>query len=87
MYASGRHTDKHISCLQAFASNHFLPIADAYGKTSQIIVLFRHQPRMLCRLAADQGRFRLQTAFRYSLYDICNLFRIVLSAGNVIQKE
>ena len=69
------------------AGDHLLLIADAYGKTCQVILILWHQTRMLRSLAADQSSLRLETALRNTFYDIRDLLRIVLSACDIVQEE
>ena len=56
-------------------------------KTSQVVLIYRIESRHLSSLSADQCRIRLYAAFCYTAYDLSDLFRIVLAAGNVIQAK
>ena len=87
VYACGCHTDQYISVFQVFAGDHLFSVADTNGKSCQIVFLFRHQTRMFCCLATDQGCIGLYASFCHTAYDLCDLLRIVLTAGNVIQEE
>ena len=84
MNACGSHSDQHITRLKILACDHILFIADANGETCKVIFILCHKTRMLCGLTADQGSFRLETAFRNTFYDIRDLFRIVLAACNIV---
>ena len=64
-----------------------LLVYHTYRKTCQVILVLRHQSGVLCRLAADQSRACLTAAFRYALYDIRDLLRFILAAGNIVQEE
>ena len=85
--AGGCHTDQYITRFQVFAGNHVFFINHTDSKTSQIIIFLRHQSRMLSCLAADQCSLRLQAALCNTLYDIRDLLRIVLAAGNIVQEK
>ena len=87
MNTGGRHTDQHITICEIFSRNHIFLIRNTHSKTGQIVIFFGYQSRMLCCLTADQGSLRLKTAFGNTFYDICDLFRIILAAGNVIQEK
>ena len=69
------------------AGNHLFLVAHTNRKTSQIVIFLRHQARVLCSLSANESSLRLKAAFRNALYDIRDLLRIVLAAGDVIQEE
>ena len=81
------HTDQHVACLQMFSGNHIFFVADTNCKSCQIIILLRHQSRMLCCLSANQSSLRLKTALCHTFYNRSNLFGIILSAGNIIQEK
>ena len=49
-------TDQHIAGLQVLAGDQILAVYHTYRKTCQVILVLRHQARVLCRLAADQSR-------------------------------
>ena len=69
------------------SGDHLFFIADTYRESSQVVIFLRHQARVLCSLSANESSLRLKAAFRNALYDIRDLLRIVLAAGDVIQEE
>ena len=60
---------------------------DADSKTCKVVFVFRIESRHLSCLAADQSCKGLNASVCNAFYDVCYLFRLVLSACNVIQKE
>ena len=87
MHTARSNANQYISRLDIFTGDQIFLIYGTYRKPCQIVFVFRHQSRMFCRLAADQSASGLCAAFRYPLYDRCDLFRIVLSASNIIQEK
>ena len=87
MNAGGSHADQYVSGCQIFTGNHVFLVTYADSKTCQIVLILRHQARMLCGLTADQCRIGLQTAFCNAFYDRSYLLRIVLSACDVVEEE
>ena len=83
VYAGAGQTDQHIAGLQVLAGDQILAVYHTYRKTRQAILVLRHQSGVLCRLAADQSCACLTAAFRYALYDIRDLLRFILAAGNI----
>ncbi len=87
VHAGGSDTDQRIARLDIRSGDQVLLIHNAYRKARQIVLVFRIETRHLCRLSADQRRSRLEAAFCHAAYDRGNLLRIVLPAGNIVQKE
>ena len=87
MYAGGCHANKHVARLHLGAVNDLILIYNAHRKTCEVIVVLRHHARVLCGLAADERAAGLHAALRNTLYDLCNLLRHVLAAGDVIEEK
>ena len=87
MHAGGREADQYISVTEIRSGDHILLIHYTYGKSRKIIFVCGIKARHLSGLAADQRCLGLQTAVRDSLDDLRDLFRIVLSARNIIQEK
>ena len=87
MHTGGCHTDQNISRFQIFSRDHLFFVTYTYRKSGKIILIFRHQSRMLCRLSTDQCCIRLLTSLCHTFHDGCDLLRIILSACNIIQEE
>ena len=87
VHAGGSDSDQDVS------GSYFLPcdqvffINNTYGETCKVIFILFHKSRMLRSLSADQSGSGLKAAFRYASYDLGDLFRIVLAAGNIIQEK
>ena len=87
MHSRGSEPDQHIARLQLRSGDQILPVADANGKSRQVVLVLRHQPRMLRRLTADQRALGLDAALCHAGHDLRDLFRIILSAGDVVQEK
>ena len=87
VHARTGNTDQHIARGDIRSGDHILFIHDPHRETCKIILLLRHQIRVLRRLSADQRGLRLHAAFRHSLYYRCDLFGKVFPAGNIIQEK
>ena len=87
VHTRGGNAHKHVSGSDLFARDQILLIHHTYRKSGKIVLLLRHQSRMLRRLAADQRCLRLHTSFCHTAHDRGDLLRKVPAAGNIIQEE
>ena len=87
MNAGACHTDQNVTRRKISSRNNVLLVHDTNGKTSQIVLILRHQPRMFCRLTADQRTACLLAALRHTGHDRRNLLRIVLATGNIVKEK
>ena len=87
MYTGRSDADKHITFLQILTCDQILLIYNTYCKTCKIVLILRHQSRMLRCLTADQCCTGLLAPFSNTADDCGNLLRIVLAACNIIKEE
>ena len=87
MNTCGSHTDQDISWFQGLSCKKIFFVNDSYRKSGKVVLIFRHKARMLCCLTTDQSCLRLYTALCNAFYDLCDLFRIIFAAGNVVQEK
>ena len=85
---SGRcNTDEGIARFDGLSGDQIFFINNANCKSCQIVLVFRHQSRMLCSLTADQCSASLFASLCHTFYDLCDFLRIVLAAGNIVEEE
>ena len=87
MDPGGGKTDEHIAGFRVPAGDQVLLIHDSYRESGQVIFVHRIESGHFGRLAADQGRSRLLTAFRHAADDGCDLLRFIFAAGDIIQEK
>ena len=87
MYAGRSNAYEHVASLDLGTVDHVLRVCNANGEACEIIFILRHQTGMLSGLAADQCTTCLLTTFRNTLYDLSDLFGIVLSTCDIIQEK
>ena len=87
MHTGAWKCDHNIACLHGVVVDDLLLIHDADRETGEIILVLRIEARHLGGLTTDQRTVTLYAAFSYALYDIRDLLRHVLAAGDVIEEE
>ena len=87
MNTCGRHTDQNVTGFQLFPCKKIFFIDHAYCESRKVILILLHKSRMLGCFSADQSCSGLCTAFYHTAYDLCDLFRIILAACNIIQEK
>ena len=87
MHTGRRNTDKRVPRLYMFPGNQVLLVHNPHRKARKIVLLLRHQARMLRCLASQQGRPRLPASLRNSLYNGCDFLRKIPAACNIIQEK
>ena len=87
MNAGRSNADQRITRFEIFARNELVLFAYSNGKAGKVIFLIRHQTGVLRRFTADKSTSCLHTAVCNALNDLLDLFRIILSAGNIIEEE
>ena len=85
--AAGRQSNDDVAFCNLVVVQNLIFINNAHCETSQVVFVFRVETRHFCSFAAGQGCTGLYAAFCNASYQLCDLFRIVLSACNVVQEQ
>mgnify|MGYP002416089685 CR=1 FL=1 len=85
--ARGGQRQNDITGLHGVVVQDLFFVHNAHGETGQIVLLLRHHARVLGGLAAHQRAIGLHAALGHALDDLCDLFRDVAAAGDVIQED
>ena len=87
VYTGTCDSDQGIARFDILSGDQIFSVNYAHCKSSQVVLILRHQPRMLCSFTTDQSSSGLFTALCHTTYDSCDLLRIILAAGNIVKEE
>ena len=87
MNAGGRKSYYSVTGLHLAAVDYSLLAYDTHREAAHIVLVLGHKTRVLGSLAADKRTAGFNTAVRDALYDRCDLCRLVLSAGDIVEEE
>ena len=87
VHAARCDADQHIACPEIRTCDQILLVDHTHCKSRKVILILRHQSRMLRSLAADQCSAALPAALRHPFHDRRDLDRLIFPTGNIIEEE
>ena len=87
VHTGGGQRNDHISRDHGAVIDDLLFIHDAHRETRQIVFVLRVEAGHFRRFSADQRTARLDAALRHAGHQLCNSFRHIFAAGNVVQEK
>jgi hypothetical protein len=85
--ARRRQSDEYILLLHIFLLEKILFVADAYGKTRDIVFAFRIKTGHFRGFSADQCTACQHAAVCYAFYDLSHFFRFQYPCCQIVQKK